>query len=402
MSLLFKDCMLIDGMSEEPRIGTDVRVQHGHICEVGPNLSREEQDVQVVDCAGRCLLPGLIDCHVHLCFDGSANPVAQLESESEATTLLRMAHNARQTLFRGVTTVRDLGSRGFLDTALRDAIERGWILGPRIVASGPVITIPGGHGSWIGIEVEGQEAIREAVRQHISAGVDVIKVMATGGRLTPGSQMNEPQFSLGELQVIMEGCRGTGVRVAAHAPGLAGVEQAIEIGVASIEHGSSIDESAMMDMKGKHIFWVPTITPAHVLLETPASESLSQEYLTGVRRRWCARRDALQRGIELGIPLAAGTDAGVTCVGHGRVAWEVRLFGELGLSPMEAVWTATRWAAELLGKEKEIGTIECGKLADLILVPGDPIEDLRVLEKPNCVVKEGKIVREIGRHRPVG
>ncbi len=392
MSLLLKDARLIDGISLEAHEHVDVWIQDGYIREMGPKLSQRGKDAQIIDCALHCLLPGLIDCHVHLCLDGSTQSVENLTSETEATTLLKMVHHARQTLRRGVTTVRDLGSKGFLSLALRDAVERGWIPGPRIVASGPVITTPGGHGHFIGIEAKGEEATRRATRQNVQASVDVIKVMATGGRLTPGSKLDEPQFSDDELRVIVEECKGHGLKVATHALGLAGIRQVIPLGVTSIEHGSYMDEEAMVSMKEKDICWVPTNIPAKVLLEGPASTNFAPAELEGAWRNWRARRPAVQRGIELGVPFAAGSDAGVTCMEHGRVAWEVELFAELGMSPMEAIWTATRRAAELLDKGNEIGTIEPGKLADLILVPGDPIQDLRVLSHPMCVIKEGKIV----------
>jgi len=186
MSLLFKNAVVIDGIALEPREHTGVLIEGGRIRALGANL-KPERDTSVVDCAGRSLLPGLIDCHTHLCFDASAKPVDHLIAESDATALLKMVHHARQTLQRGVTTVRDMGAPHLLDVALRSAINAGWVPGPRLFVSGPVITITGGHCHFMGHAADSIDQICRAVRQNIKAGVDVIKVIATGGRLTPGS-----------------------------------------------------------------------------------------------------------------------------------------------------------------------------------------------------------------------
>jgi imidazolonepropionase-like amidohydrolase len=394
MGLLLKNANVIDGISPELHAGVDVFIQEGRICAMSANL-KAERDAAMIDCAGRYLLPGLIDCHVHLCFDASPKPVDHLVAESDSTTLLKMVHHARQTLERGVTTVRDLGAKHLLDVVLRDAIAQGLVPGPRILASGPVITITGGHCYFMGHEADSIDEVRRAVRQNVKDGVDVVKVMATGGRLTLGSSMDRAQYLLDELSVIVNEAALAGRRVAMHTGGLEGIRRAVAAGAASIEHGSYMDETTMLAMKEKSIVWVPTNAPAVRILQNSPSADFPRSYLDAVRETWNARRAAVQRGIELGVRFAAGTDAGVPSTEHGGVVLEIELFHELGMPAMQAIWTATRWAAELLGKAAEIGSIGIGKRADLILVSRNPLDNLDGLHSPEIVIKDGNLVYSV-------
>jgi imidazolonepropionase-like amidohydrolase len=217
--------------------------------------------------------------------------------------------------------------------------------------------------------------------------------MATGGRLTPGSSLDRAQYTREELSVIVNEAALAGRRVAAHTGGLEGIRRAAEAGVTSIEHGSYMDEATMITMKEKGIFWVPTNAPAVRLLQNAPSADFPQAYLDAVCETWNARRAATQRGIELGVRFAAGTDAGVPSTLHGGIALEVKLFHELGMPAMQALWTATRWAAQLLGQADKIGSLEVGKIADMVLVSGNPLDDLDRLSHPEIVIKEGEIVR---------
>jgi len=393
VTLLLKNANLIDGIAPEPKTHTDVLVQDGRVRSIGANL--KDTDAQIIDCTDHVLLPGLIDCHVHLCFDASPKPVDHLTSESDSTTLLKMVGHARETLRRGVTTVRDLGAKNGLDLALRDAIVRGWIQGPNMFVSGRVITITGGHCHFMGYEADNVDDIRRAVRSGVKAGVDLIKVMATGGRLTPGSSLDRVQYTKEELDAVVAEARSAGRRIAAHTGGLEGIRRAVAAGVTSVEHGSSMDEATMVAMKEKNIVWVPTNAPAVSILSNSPSPDFPAEYLDAVRETYSVRRAATQRGIELGVCFAAGTDAGVPSTAHGGVALEIKIFHELGMQPMQAIWTATRWAAELLGKEKELGSIAVGRHADLILVKGNPLDNLDSLSHPDLVIKDGEVIHQV-------
>lgn len=390
MNWLLKNVTLIDGVAPEPLANVDVAIEGDTIRAVGVNLSNDE--ATRIDCAGLYLLPGLIDCHTHLCFDASPKPVDHLIAEADSATLLKMVHHARQTIERGVTTVRDVGAKNFLDLALRDAIAQGLVPGPRMLVSGPVLTITGGHCYFMGHEADGVDELKRAVRRNVKAGVDTIKVMATGGRLTPGSAMDRAQYSRAELAEVVNEAKLAGKKVAAHTGGLEGIRRAINADVTSIEHGSYADEAAMLALKEKEIFWVPTNAPAIRILQNEPSADFPEAYLNAVRETWNARRAAVQRGIELGVRFAAGTDAGVPATPHGNVALEIKLFHDLGMPAMQAIWTATRWASELLGLSNKIGTLAPGKFADLMLVAGNPLDDLNRLSEPQIVFKNGAIV----------
>lgn len=391
MTILISNCSLIDGCSEVPRKGLDVLIEGEHVSRIGERLD-VPKGAQQIEASGKALLPGLIDAHVHLAFDGSLDPVAHLIQETPYTTLLKAVRNASLNLRCGVTTVRDLGGPSEILLALRDAVKCGIVPGPHILTSGAIITTTGGHCHFMGHEADDPSEMRRAARLEMKQGVDLIKIMATGGALTPHSAVDLTQFSVEEIAAVVQEVHSHGLKVAAHANGLAGLRNAVEAGVDSIEHGSYADREAMEMMKEKGVWWVPTMTPALVLLEGPNRELVPPERIVSAGRNWKARRAAVSEGIRMGLKMAAGTDAGVTLTEHGIVSLEVETFHSLGMPAMQAIWTATRWAAELLGVEDSVGIVAEGKLADLLLVDGDPLEDLRRLREPALVIQHGRIV----------
>jgi len=391
MAILIKNCRLIDGVSEQPHDAVDVLVEGRTIRGVGERLPAPESAF-VVDGSGKTLLPGLIDTHVHLTFDGSLDPVRDLIGESHYITLLRAARNAALTLRRGVTTVRDLGGPAGIPYAVRDAVRQGIVPGPRILTSGQVITSTGGHCYFMGHEADDPASVRHSARLEMKAGADVVKIMATGGSLTPGCVADLIQFSADEMIPAVKEAHDHGLKVAAHANALQGIRNAVEAGVDSIEHGSYTDRELMALMQIKGTWWVPTMTPALVILEGPGSALISSERKASAGKNWKARRQAVMEGIRMGLRFASGTDAGVTLTDHGLVSMEVEAFHALGMPAMQAIWTATRWAAELLGIDGLVGTVAEGKTADLILVDGDPLADLSRLRAPLLVIHDGAIV----------
>jgi len=390
-TIIIRNARLIDGLSPAPREGVDLLLCEGRIAAIGAKLAAPGGSREI-DAAGCTVLPGLIDAHVHLAFDGSLDPVGHLLAESPYTTLLKAAANAAQSLRRGVTTVRDLGGPGGLILALREAVRQGIIMGPRILAAGQVITTTGGHCHFMGHQADDLPAVRRAARCEIEQGVDLLKVMATGGSLTPGSPADAIQFGRAEIAAAVDEARARGLRVAAHANALGGLRHAVDAGVTSIEHGSYADRETLERMRELGTFWVPTMAPARIILEGPGAGLIPPERSASAVKNWRARRRAVTEGIRLGVRLAAGTDAGVTITQHGLVALEVETFAALGLPPMQAIWTATRWAAELLGLEAEVGTLAEGRAADLILVRGDPLQDLSLLRQPAQVIQAGAVV----------
>jgi imidazolonepropionase-like amidohydrolase len=344
------------------------------------------------------LLPGLIDAHTHLTFDISGDWVTRSVRELPADAALRGARNARVTLLAGFTTVRDVGAPGFADVSLMKAIDEGFVVGPRMLPSAHAIGITGGHcddtgwapgvnelGPEQGVADGVDEAVR-AVRYQIKHGAKVIKVCATAGVLSFDATVGAQQLSDAELQAIVQEAGRHGLKVAAHAHGRDGIKAAIGAGVASIEHGSMIDDEAAAMMKKKGTFLVPTA----YLLGTFKFDSLPPSIAAKARQVIPLAQESHRRAIRAGVKIAFGTDAAVSP--HGENAREFAAYVAYGMRPLEAIRTATLNAAELLGVSDR-GVIAPGKLADLIAVRGNPLEDVRVLERIQWVMKGGEVVK---------
>src|SRR4051794_37087552 len=348
------------------------------------------------------LLPGLIDAHTHLTQDISGDWVTRPVTDLPADAALRGARNARVTLLAGFTTVRDVGAVGFADVSLMKAVDGGLVMGPRIVPSAHAIGITGGHcddtgwapgvnelGPEQGVADGVDEAVR-AVRYQIKHGAKVIKVCATAGVLSFDATLGAQQLSDAELQAIVQEAARHGLKVAAHAHGREGIKAAIRAGVASIEHGSMIDDEAAAMMKQRGTFLVPT---AH-LLSTFKFESLPPPIAAKARQVVPLAQESHRRAIRAGVKIAFGTDAAV--YPHGDNAREFAVYVGYGMRPADAIRTATVNAADLLGVTDR-GVIAPGKLADLIAVRGNPLEDVRVLEQVPWVMKGGVVVKEAGK-----
>jgi imidazolonepropionase-like amidohydrolase len=399
---------LFDGTGAEPIEPASVFVNHGRIQAVGRpgELPEPGPEAQRVAFPGCTILPGLIDSHVHLVFSASARPLDDLLAEDDRRLLLRAVHNAQTALRAGVTTVKDLGARGGVTLALREAIAESIVPGPRILAAGPPVTSTGGHCYWLGGEVDTLDQLREKVRQLIDEGVDLIKVMASGGRMTPGSNVCAAQFSQEHLKVLVEDAHGLSKTVAAHGHGTAGIRNAVASGVDVVEHCSWVspqasnrvefDESVAERMAQQGTFVDPTLSPAAShRLANPSILTPSQLESREIRPYVLA---AHRRSIELGVEVAAGTDAGVANVALDSLPGELRLLNEeLGLSPAEAIRAATYNAARSAAMEHEIGSIQTGRRADLLLVRGNPHQQLDDLSSVTAVYKDGRLEVEYGR-----
>jgi len=339
-----------------------------------------------IDGRGLTLLPGLIDCHVHLCLGAEPDVVNAIAKEPPALTLLKSSQAARRTLEAGFTTVRDVGSRDHSIFTLQRAIDEGLIPGPRIVAAGLVICMIGGHARFIGQEVEGAEQVRSVVRAQIAAGAAVIKVIASGGVLTPGTSPDQAQMSMEELQAAVDEARRAGRKVAAHAHGSSGMKNAIQAGVHSIEHATLMDGAAATMMKQQGVFMVPTLsalaTTAACLLGCGIPESALDKAKSMTKRHQVSFKHALRDGIQI----AMGTDAGTPFNFHGENAQELERMVAFGMSPMQAILTSTSAAARLIGIQDQVGTIQKGKLADLLLVEGNPLRRIDLLRDRNRII----------------
>lgn len=355
-----------------------------------------------IELGDRTLLPGLIDCHTHLCFDLDAKTFERTTTETPAEAALRGARNAKLTLEAGFTTVRDLGARGFADVALMRAIERGHVPGPRVIPAAHALSITGGHTDVTGLApgvmergvedgvCDGADECVKAVRYQIKHGAKVIKICATAGVLSFEDAVGAQQFDAQEIVAIVAEARRHGLRVAAHAHGTDGIRAAVEAGVASIEHGSLLDDGIIALMKERGTWLVPTSYIGEVL----DPDTLPDQLRKKARFMLPLARASVTKAIRSGAAIAFGTDAGV--IAHGHNAKEFAVFVKCGMTPLEAIRTATTNAASLLGLNDR-GAIEAGKLADLVACEGDPLADVTVLERIDFVMKGGEMVVPLRR-----
>ena len=377
-----------------------ITIVDGRITGVAAGLQPAPAGARLIDLSGRTVLPGLIDLHVHLSGDPGGDYRDEAVNSDEYQAMLGVK-NARLTLRAGFTTVRDLGSPPLVGFALARGTQEGLFPGPRIIASGPAISIVGGHGDVNGFRPSVTEALNarntctgavqcaERVRQLSQAGAQVIKFTATGGVLSQQSRGMEAHFTDEEMRAIVTTAHALGLRVAAHAHGARGIEAAVRAGVDSIEHGTRADRAAIAAMRANNTALVPTLMAFTGTREglaqnryTPAVAAKVRELLTIVGR---AAREARAAG----VPVLFGTDSGV--YEHGRNAEEFAMLVELvGMTPGEAIASATTGAARLLGLEAEIGRIAPGFSADLIAVAGDPLADVRALERVEFAMVRGR------------
>jgi len=355
---------------------------------------------RVIDLGDVTLLPGLIDAHVHLTYDIAGDWVTRPVRETAADEALRGASNAVKTLMAGFTTVRNVGAGGFSDVSLMKAIDAGLIQGPRIIPAGHAIGITGGHCDATGwapgvLELgpkdgvaDGVDQVVEAARYQIKHGAKVIKVCATAGVLSYDATLGAQQLSDAELRAVVEEANRHGLKVAAHAHGTAGIKAAIRAGVASIEHGSMLDDEAIKLMKEKGTYLVPTA----YLLTQFKFEGMPAPIAAKAREAIPLAQESHRKAIAAGVKIAFGTDAAV--FPHGQNAGEFAVYVGYGMKPIDAIRTATVNAADLLGVIDR-GVIARGKLADLIAVPGNPLEDVKALESVVWVMKGGVVYKDV-------
>lgn len=328
---------------------------------------------------GLTVLPGLIDCHVHLCLGAEADVVATIEMESSSYTLLKAARHAKLTLEAGFTTVRDVGSRDHSIFALKRAITAGVAPGPRIVGAGLAICMIGGHARFIGQEVEGPHKVRQAVEAQLAAGAGVIKVIASGGVLTPGTSPDQAQMTIEELTAAVETARRAKRKVAAHAHGSSGMKNAIAAGVHSIEHATLLDEDALALMKRHGVYMVPTLSALATTAAGRPGCGIPASALDKAKSMTKRHQGSFKKAHTSGLLIAMGTDAGTPFNYHGDNAQELDRMVALGMTPMEAIVTSTASAARLIGIHDSVGLLKKGMQADLVVLEGNPLRRIELL-----------------------
>ncbi len=406
---------LIDGNGGEPLRNANILIKDNRIVEIGKTLNRttissDVESITRIDAQGGYILPGLIDTHVHMMFEIA--PLEQRVSTPFSLNFFKSTQHMRRTLDAGITTVRDAGGADF---GVKQAIEQGIVDGPRMQISISVLGITGGHtDNWnpSGISTplfpeypgnpngicDGVEEVRKKVREILRAGAEVIKVCSTGGVLSPTDHPEFTQFTEEELRVmVQEGEFRRGVKVMAHAQGAEGIKNAVRAGIHSIEHGIYLDDEAIDLMLEHGTFLVPTLLAPLAVVEIGEATGAMPEYgLRKAKESIEAHRDSIARAYEAGVTIAMGTDAGV--MPHGTNLRELSLMCDIGMNPMEAIVATTKTASECLGWDDKIGTVEEDKLADLIILDVNPLDDIRKLQETShiqFVMKEGQMMKDI-------
>jgi len=392
---LIKNVTIIDGTGSEPMRDGAVAVDGARITWVGPAAQAPTfEPTSTVDGRGATLLPGLINCHVHLCNDGVADLFQQVRDDSITIATIRGVLNAEIALRAGITTVRDCGAANEIVVELAKAIDRDMIVGPKIKAAGRVITMTGGHGHFIGREADGMDEVRKATRAEIKAGAHFIKAMATGGVLTPGVDPTQTAFQIEELEAVAQEAHKAGRRTACHAIGNGGIKNALRAGIDSIEHGFYLDDEAIDLFLKNGAFLVPTLIAVDQIVENGEARGIPDWVVRKAAAEGEHHQASFNAAVKSGMKIAAGTDAGTPFNPHGDLNLELALMVKFGLDPMQALVAATRNAAENLDLLDSVGTIEGGKIADLMMVQGNPLQDMRVMQQVIFVAKNGRVYRD--------
>jgi imidazolonepropionase-like amidohydrolase len=363
--------------------------------------SKVPASAKTIDLSKYTVLPGLIDCHTHLTMTPYDSGLSGVRISYPRQALIG-ARNARVTLEAGFTTVRNVGASGYSDVALRDAINAGDVPGPRMLVSGPALSITGGHGdtnflapqfNWSDDGVaDGVEGVQKKVRENIKYGADVIKFMATGGVLSEGDNPALAQYSEEEMKAIVDTAHSLGRKVAAHAHGSGGIKLAVLAGVDSIEHGSYINDEDIALMKERGTYLVPTVYLEDWLIENVNALGLTPNMIEKAKMVLPIAQQNLSHAFKSGVKVALGTDAAV--YPHGLNAHEFGKMVDMGLPPLTAIQAGTVNAADLLGWSDRVGTLEPGKFADIVAVEGDPVANVHLLENVSFVMKGGAVVKD--------
>jgi imidazolonepropionase-like amidohydrolase len=385
--------LLIDGTGRAALRNGALLIEEGRIRAVGPRarIERSARGAHIVDATELVALPGLINLHAHLDMDGSPDFMTSALLMSEQTSTLMGVRSAREALHAGITTLRDLGTKFATAISVRDAITRGWTQGPRVMAAGRIVCMTGGHCWFIAHEADGPHEMRKAVRENLKLGADCIKVIATGGVLSPGVEVGSSQLDVDEMQIAVREAHKAKRRVAAHAIGTNGIHNALRAGVDTLEHGCYLDDKAVGLLRSTKATYVPTLAAPYNLY---AHLSELPEYAARKTREvYEAHRESFRRAMRADVPIGAGADSGTPFNLHSKFVTELECMVALGMPAEQALAATGRIAAAALGLADEIGTLEPGRSADVVLVDEDPRKDISSLRRVRAVVACGNVYR---------
>lgn len=386
---------VFDGTGSDLHRNWSVIVAGGSITWTGPADSEPAFNGRRIDAQGLTILPGLIDCHVHLTTDGGADFFGQVANDTVQRSTLRAAKSASILLQSGITTVRDCGAANSVAIEVAKAVQDGLVDGPRVLAAGRVITMTGGHGYFIGREADGIDGVRKATRAELKEGASFIKAMATGGVLTPGVTPGQTALLEEELRAIIVEAHNAGRRVATHAIGNAGIMNALRAGVDSVEHGFYLDEAALDLAVDRGSYLVPTLVAVDRIVEFGPGGGIPTWVVEKAESEVGHHKASFTAAVKSGMKIAAGTDAGTPFNQHGvNLARELELMVGCGLNPVQALVAATRNAAENLDVLHQVGTLEVGKQGDVIAVRGDPTKDVTAILNVVFVARGARIYRD--------
>ena len=379
--LLLRGVRVVDGRGVRAE-RADILVEDGRIGRISSSALEAPSGARVLDLDGATVTPGLMNAHAHICLDGtSPDPEAIMRTETPAETAVRASKRLLETLRMGVTTIRDLGAPGWIDISLRRLVENGDIPGPRMITAGRVITMTGGHGWWMGWEVDGPDEVRKAVRSQIKAGVTAIKLMSTGGMMTPNQKAGAPQLTIEEMTAACEEAHKAGFPVGAHAESDEGVRNAVLAGVDSVEHGHGATVETLQLMLDRGTALTPTILSDRRIIEAPPGSGIPDFVIEKCLPLGDSLIETLHNAFAMGVTITAGNDGGAPLVHVGEMAEELALYVKHGLSPVKALESGTINTARLF-RLPELGYLEPGWHADILVVRGDPLADITALRHP--------------------
>ena len=375
---------LIDGISDAPKKDQLITIEDDKIIQI-----EEYHEINEDVIHENVVTPGFFNCHVHILYPVGFKFDTQFSLMEKAFYAQK---HCKEYLESGVTFIRVVGTEENYDLQIKEAIENHVIEGPHMYCAGKVICMTGGHGWQEGIEADGKDACLKAVRTQLRSGVDLIKIMATGGVMTKGVEPGNAQFTVDEMKVMIEEAHKAGRKTATHAQGLQGIKNALYAGIDSIEHGCFLDDECLERMKKQNTFLVPTLCAPQCIIDKGVENGVAKYAVVKTLKVKDAHVESVKKAYEKGIPIALGTDAGTPFNYHNNTAYEMELLARLNIPNMDILKMATINSARCVGVEKDYGSIEVGKQADLVCLNENPLENISNVRKINRVIQSGKIV----------